>query len=427
MALVSFKVLFLQYVFFCLGFYCATLWAGQPGEIRGLWVVRTSLTSPESIDRLINEAADTGFNTLIVQVRGRGDAFYQSRLEPRSNLLSTQSAGFDPLAYLLEKAKPRDLRVHAWVNVLFVHEAAARKIRPNHVLARHSQWAMVPSSLASTFYSAKPTFPRSLERIAEVIRKNSGVEGFYLDPAEPGVREHLVAVCSDLLSRYAVDGLHLDYLRYPDPSFGYGRAALDSFRQEIDEKLKPAERQRMARAFTRNRLYYTQRYPRQWAEFRRRQVTDLAAALYRAAHGQRAGTMVTAAVKADSEIAYSQKFQDWKLWMEEGLLDGLCPMAYTRSNDAFKSQVAIARGLSFGRPVWVGIGAWQMSIQSTLEKIAITRNLGADGFLLFSYENLGNRTASRSAPPLPRLKAFLADSSNQSDQDEGEKESALKD
>jgi len=102
-------------------------------------------------------------------------------------------------------------------------------------------------------------------------------------------------------------------------------------------------------------------------------------------------------------------------------------MAYTRSNDAFKSQVAIARGLSFGRPVWVGIGAWQMSIQSTLEKIAITRNLGADGFLLFSYENLGNRTASRSAPPLPRLKAFLADSSNQSDQDEGEKESALKD
>ena len=56
-------------------------------EMRGLWVVRTGLTSPESVDRAVDDAARAGFNALFVQVRGRGDAFYSSRLVPRSDLL----------------------------------------------------------------------------------------------------------------------------------------------------------------------------------------------------------------------------------------------------------------------------------------------------------------------------------------------------
>src|SRR5712691_9388306 len=70
-------------------------------EVRALWVVRTTLTSPEKIRTMVDTAANNGFNTIIVQVRGRGDAYYRSHQEPRATELKDQSAEFDPLAVTL--------------------------------------------------------------------------------------------------------------------------------------------------------------------------------------------------------------------------------------------------------------------------------------------------------------------------------------
>ncbi|MBI4482776.1 MAG: family 10 glycosylhydrolase, partial [Acidobacteria bacterium] len=102
----------------CLALSCllaAQSWIGAK-EIRALWVVRTTLQSPDSIQEMVERAARNGFNTLIVQVRGRGDAFYRSRWEPRSDLLKDQPAEFDPLAHVLKLARSRGLQVHAWLN-----------------------------------------------------------------------------------------------------------------------------------------------------------------------------------------------------------------------------------------------------------------------------------------------------------------------
>src|SRR3954470_5866658 len=89
-----------------------------PAEMRGLWVVRTGLLTPDEVDRVVDDAARAGFNALFVQVRGRGDAFYTSRIVGRSELLASQPATFDPLARLLARARSRGLQVHAWINVL---------------------------------------------------------------------------------------------------------------------------------------------------------------------------------------------------------------------------------------------------------------------------------------------------------------------
>src|SRR4051812_10840502 len=82
---------------------CLSVLAAAPAaeETRALWVLRSSLTSPESIASLVRTAREQGFNTLLVQVRGRGDAYYASTLEPRAAELARQPAGFDPLATLL--------------------------------------------------------------------------------------------------------------------------------------------------------------------------------------------------------------------------------------------------------------------------------------------------------------------------------------
>src|SRR5262245_57372931 len=89
----------------------------QSDEVRGLWVLRTSLTSAKSIDAVVRTAETSGFNTLMVQVRGRGEAYYQSAIEPRATELDGQPASFDPLAYAISTAHRAGLRVHAWVNI----------------------------------------------------------------------------------------------------------------------------------------------------------------------------------------------------------------------------------------------------------------------------------------------------------------------
>src|SRR5216117_719634 len=81
-------------------------------EIRALWVVRTTLTSPSAIATMVTAAKNGGFNTLLVQVRGRGDAYFQLGIEPRPAALSAQPA-FDPLATTIAQAHAAGLQVHA--------------------------------------------------------------------------------------------------------------------------------------------------------------------------------------------------------------------------------------------------------------------------------------------------------------------------
>jgi uncharacterized lipoprotein YddW (UPF0748 family) len=75
--------------------------ATRSDEVRALWVVRTTLTSPEKIKQMVESAKAAGFNTLIVQVRGRGDTYYRGRFEPRAVELKEQPVTFDPLATTL--------------------------------------------------------------------------------------------------------------------------------------------------------------------------------------------------------------------------------------------------------------------------------------------------------------------------------------
>ena len=114
----------------CLAFACQVA-AAQ--EVRALWVVRTTLTSPDKIRQLVSSAADNGFNTLIVQIRGRGDAYYNSRVEPRAIDLKDQPPAFDPLALTIAEAHKRGLKVHGWINTNLLANLDALPVQPDHV------------------------------------------------------------------------------------------------------------------------------------------------------------------------------------------------------------------------------------------------------------------------------------------------------
>jgi len=345
--------------------------APPSGELRGLWVVRTALVSPQSVDRVVDDAAEAGINALFVQVRGRGDAFYRSALASRSTLLERQPRGFDPLARLMARARARGMQVHGWVNVLLVAHFG-QPLPHGHVLEKHPDWAMVPKSVATAALVASG--PRRLRLILEAGRAEGDVEGYYLSPAVPGVGSHLEGVVRELVRAYPLDGLHLDFVRYPGPDFDHSRAALEGFRRASggpDLLGGPAAN------------------PAAWGDYRRRVLTALVTRLAEAARAERPGLALSAAVAPDEALAVHHKFQDWPRWLSAGLLTALCPMTYTADNALFRLQLETARERTGGaQPVWAGIGAYRLDVAGIVEKVALARQSGAKGVVLFSHESL---------------------------------------
>jgi len=341
------------------------------GELRGLWVVRTALVSPQAVDSVVDEAEEAGLNALFVQVRGRGDAFYHSSLAPRSPLLERQPQKFDQLKRLIARARTRGLQVHAWVNVLLTAHFG-QPLPDGHVLEKHPDWAMVPKSQMAAALVASGS--RRLQLIAAAGRAEGDVEGYYLTPAAPGVAAHLEAVVREIVRAYPVDGLHLDFIRYPGPTFDYSKPMLEGFQKRTgggDLIGQPAA------------------HPTEWDAYRRELLTALTTRLADAARQERPGLVLSAAVAPDEAQAVNNKFQDWPRWLASGVLQALCPMTYTPDSRLFSMQVAAVRERTGpGQPLWAGIAAYRLDVAGIVEKVALARQAGAQGVVLFSHESL---------------------------------------
>ena len=361
----------------------------RQNEVRALWVVRTTLTSPEKIHQLVSSAADNGFNTLIVQIRGRGDAYYNSKVEPRAIELKDQPATFDPLALTLTEAHKRGLKVHGWLNTSLLANLDALPVQPDHVYNKHPEWLAVPKPVAAELYNMSPRDPAYRQKIVEWSKANRGeLEGVYTGPANPKVRDHIYNIWMDVLKHYPVDGLHFDYVRFASPDFDYSRTSLEKFGKWLEPQLTADERRELKQSLKTNPLAAPEKFPAKFADFQRAQVTTLVERIYHAVKKRRPDTVVSAAVFANDENAYTRRFQDWRRWLQMGILDVACPMAYSTDTAVFQKQIEVATTTAreAKREVWAGIGAYRIRSESAVEKINVARALNTQGFILFSYD-----------------------------------------
>lgn len=360
-------------------------------EIRALWVLRTSLTSPANIATLVRSAKENGFNTLLVQIRSRGDAYYDGALEPRAADLQRAPASFDPLAHVLETAHAAGLRVHAWVNVNLVSSAVDLPGAREHLVNRHPEWLMVPRELAQDLATVGPGSPAYVGKLARWARAQSGeIEGLYASPILPRAADHTVAVVREIVRKYAIDGVHLDYARYPSAKFDYGRDAIAEFRAAVRPKLGEATRRQLDDEEGGDVLAYPDGLPDEWRSFRMARMTALMGRLRAAVKDQRASALVTVAAAPDLNEALDRRLQDWGEWLAAGLVDAVCPMAYTVEPERFAEQIAAARERAGARQVWAGIGAYRLTPSQTIDNIRTARRLGAAGVVLFSYDSMTN-------------------------------------
>ena len=356
-------------------------------EVRAVWVVRHSLSSPAAAREVVAQAAAGGFNTLIVQVRGRGDALYRSGLEPRPEFLTGQPE-FDPLQLVLEEARARGLAVHAWVNAYIVWGPVDAPLDPRHLVNAHPEWLAVPRALGRELYSMDPRDPAYVRRLIDYSADNIDVvEGLYASPSHPGVQERLLAVWNDLAAGYDLDGIHHDYIRFATSAFDYSRTTLERFGTWVRPRIA-AHRYDALLAGSRNDPYaLADALPDQWDLFRRDSVSDLVRRVYLDVKARRPDLVVSAAVLPEWRSAARWRFQAWTAWLAEGSLDVAVPMAYTTDTEEFHGWVdaALAAAGAPGR-VWAGVGAYRNPVDRTVEQIDQARAIGVSGIVVFSYD-----------------------------------------
>ncbi|UCH84032.1 MAG: family 10 glycosylhydrolase, partial [Candidatus Latescibacterota bacterium] len=181
-------------------------------ELRAAWVVRYALASKDDIDRAVDYAVRARFHMLFVQVRGRADAYYRSDIEPAARGLERPLEVFDPLAYFLLRAHEAGIAVHAWINVFYVWSDHENPPPDDHIVRTHPEWLVANREGVQ------------MNELPVSVWTHRGLEGYFVSPGNPDARRHIVEVVRDITSRYAVDGIHLDYVRYPGVDFDYSKA-----------------------------------------------------------------------------------------------------------------------------------------------------------------------------------------------------------
>ena len=373
-------------------------------EVRALWVIRTALGSADQVRAMVEQAAAGGFNTLLVQVRGRGDALYASAHEPRAESLPDDPA-YDPLQVTIEAARARGLAVHAWVNTHLVWGPAAPPRSPEHLVNAHPGWLAVPRSLGRELYDHDPHAAGYVERLLAHAAESRHLEGLFTSPSHPAVQERVRQVWVDLARNYDLDGIHFDYVRFPSPEFDYSRGALERFAAWVKPRLAGARFVSLAAAAQQDPYALAEALPEYWNVFRRDSVTALVRRVYQAVKALRPELVVSAAVLPDRRRAREERFQAWTAWLADGILDVAVPMAYTEDPDQFRDWIARARAAAgSGARLWAGIGAYKNPVAGTLLQVDHARREGAGGVVVFAYAAASSTAPEPgAAPPLEQI------------------------
>lgn len=359
-------------------------------QYRAFWAdaYHAGYKTPEEVDRMVEDVAAARGNAIFIEIRHRGGSYYLKSLEPPAEDVD-YSPGFDALEYLIERAHARGIEVHAWYPVTPFWPFTRPPIDPRHAWHAHGPHASGDDMWMSV--SAKGKVSTSV------------------DPGNPGAMKYLADVILEPLKHYDLDGIHLDYIRYPeDDDYGWNPAAVTRFQ----------------------RLYNRPGVPpagdRQWSDFRRQQVTQLVRQIYLRAAAIKPKAIVSAATITWGDApandagflnssAYSRVFQDWRGWLQEGILDLSMPMNYFRETQYpqyFNRWLEFEKDRQYRRGLVVGLGIYLNTIPDSLKQLerALAPSAAGNrplGVCFYSYASTNVLNAA-GAPTVPNSEFYRA-------------------
>ena len=343
-----------------LGVGCVGPQITQP--MRAVWVTRFDYKTESDVTRIVDNCAGAGFNAILFQVRGNGTAFYDSSFEPWADELGGKDPGFDPLALAIERAHEQGVELHAYVNVMPAWRGETLPTNPEQLYNKYPEW----------FW-----YDQNGDRQA--------LSSFYvsLNPCLPEVREYIVDVFEDLASRYDIDGLHLDYIRFPnEPPATPRGSGLDYPRDEKTLALYKA-----ASGLT------PDEDQERWDQWRTDRVTELVGDIHRMLRRVRPTAALSASVGSVRERGLHH-FQDGRAWIDNGFIDIVILMNYTDEPKEFAERITPWLDEDAKAPIvpglWFGRHRDQTTEEATaavVEQIEIARAMTGD-FCVFAYSSM---------------------------------------
>jgi len=287
-------------------------------------------------------------NTIFFQVASNGTVLFKSSYEPFSSYITGEINGkpnYDPLQFAVEQAHKRGLEIHAWVNVFRCSDDMenSNTLNPNHISQRKPEWMIEDS--------------------------RDGHKNLWLDPGLPEVREYISGWIEEIVKNYDVDGIHLDYTRYPGKNFD------DDFSYSVH-----------GGGLSRD-------------DWRRNNITSFIELLNRkikaAKHYIKLGVAPIGIYRNQKGIngweGYTEVFQDSHDWLKKGLVDYLAPQTYWGLDDNPKFDILANDWVdnSAGRSIVLGIAAYKDNVKRDMERmIKYARAIKADGIAFYRYSNI---------------------------------------
>ncbi len=315
-------------------------------EMRGVWIAtvwaldwpRTANFSNEAYDAAVQKASyitmldmvkSKGFNTVFVQVRGMGDAFYDSQYEPWSGNITGvrgKNPGYDVMQFMIDEAHTRGLEFHAWINPYRISTRAS-SATPYPVL--HS--------------SVDPSWVVDHEKIR------------IYNPALPQVRKRLADIVEDIITKYDVDGLHMDDYFYPDPSSAGVMVSDQSLYEQYGSGFTTIQ------------------------DWRRDNVSKAIQLIHETVVQKKPSVVFSISPAASKDYNYNTLYADIPKWCQQGWVDILIPQLYQEignsSNDfqlnlGIWSQFAYDAKLVIGHALYkFGVSGNSAAFQSTQELV----------------------------------------------------------
>ncbi|WP_104177063.1 glycoside hydrolase family 10 protein [Cryobacterium sp. Y50] len=339
-----------------------------PVEGRGLWV-RPTETTPEQISATLDAIDTSGFNMVFLETVWQGFTIYPSAVAAEYGIAPQrpEMVGFDPLKVWVEESHRRGIELHPWVHTFFVGVDSASD-GPGPVLTAHPEWAAVER-----------------EDVGKVGPQPSSQEAgyYFVDPSMPEPRQYVKTLFEEILTDYDVDGLHLDYIRYPvsEPwetaSFSYSDHARKAFAAEhgIDPyALTPADALWKA-----------------WDAWREAQVTSFVAEVRDLQRRVAPDAEISAAVFPNPADGLAKKFQNWADWVKAGYVDVLTGMSFGTTAESVAEETALMRGIvgTDNLLYTATYGPFRGSTPDVLlAQVQAVRDAGSDGAALFAYNQL---------------------------------------
>ena len=340
-------------------------------DTRCLWIIRDSMYNEKMINSALVYAYQSGYNIVFIQVRGRGYAFYNSDIVPKHPKIAPD---FDPLDYAVTLGHALGIEVHAWVNSYILWSSKIPPKDPNHLYHTHKEWTEADRNLKmdSSIKLSEPQSPQW--------------EGVYLSPTHPEVNPYLTSVYSEIINRYNIDGIHLDYIRFQDKIYGWNKNGMRVF-----ENIYNYSPRDITRGIIKPELKDSIEIA--WIKFRQDAVTDLVRNVYLELHRPGYNIKLSAAVKPNIVDAKFRWYQEWDKWIQEGIIDFVVPMNYFKEIRDFNNSVQIMKSNLAQdelEMVVIGVSTYNQDAQSAADKILLVRLNGFKGVSIFSWDSHKN-------------------------------------